>query len=723
MNFIRSRSCTDFGVPVLMNISPFKSYGSSRIRKGSSAYLRLFKRLISAALTCLLILPCFPASIVRAELITNATVTASSANIRSTPDTTSPAITRVVNGNRVAAGEVVQGEAVPNFGNLWCRISVIVGGTQFDGYIVNSFLQKDPTATDPNFETSIAGFPESYKQSLRSLHEAHPSWIFNPVNVATDWNTVVAEESSLGTSLITSSVDDAWKSTEGRAYNWLTNTYTPYDDFGSARPWENASTGVVAFYLDPRNFLSDMYVFQFLNLSYDPATQTQDAVQTLLNSTFMSGNLISDPAAGTSIPYAQAFIEAGSTSGTSPYQFVSRVIQEVGSQGSRSTTGTEPGYTGIYNFYNIGASSSAYPVILGLNFAMCGSSNPQSPMSAEGQAKYLIPWNSQYRSIVGGAIYIARNYIQKGQNTLYFQKFDVTDGGNGMYRHQYMTNIQAMVGESTTLYNAYAKSSILTVPLTFNIPVYANMPAAAASLPAKTGNPNNYLASLAIDGYSLTPSFDASVTDGYSLIVPYEISSVNLTASPVSATSSIGGTGARALNTGDNIIPIAVTAQNGSVRTYNITIVRNEPTGETLFTTTYRINADNTVAGITPGTTVAAFAAGVTLQNGGQIVFLNETGAPLTDTAHVVATGDRVQILNVASTPVYDYSALIYGDANRDGKISSSDLTLICRHVLKQSSLAGISVLSSDANHDGKISSSDLTIICRQVLKQSTITQ
>jgi len=719
MNFIRSRSSADFGVPVLMNISPFKSTGSSRIRKGSSAYLRLFKRLVSVVLTSLLILPCFPASAVRAELITNATVTASSANIRSTPDTTSPAITRVVNGNRVAAGEVVQGEVVQNFGNLWCRISVIVGGTQFDGYIVNSFLQKDPTATDPNFEASIAGFPESYKQSLRSLHQAHPTWIFNPVNVATDWNTVVAEESSLGTSLITSSVDDAWKSTEVRAYNWLTNTYTPYD----GTSWVNASTGVAAFYLDPRNFLSDMYVFQFLNLSYDPATQTQDAVQTLLSSTFMSGNLISDPAAGTSIPYAQAFIEAGSTSGASPYQLVSRVIQEVGSQGSRSTTGTEPGYTGFYNFYNIGASSSVDPVILGLNFAVCGSSNPQSPMSADGQAKYLIPWNSQYRSIVGGAIYIASNYIQKGQNTLYLQKFDVTDGGNGMYRHQYMTNIQAMVGESTTLYNAYSKSGILGVPLTFNIPVYANMPAAAASLPAKTGNPNNYLASLAIDGYSLTPSFDASVTDGYSLIVPYEISSVNLTASPVAATSSIGGAGARALNTGDNIIPITVTAQNGSVRTYNITIVRNEPTGETLFTTTYRINADNTLAGITPGTTVAAFAAGVTLQNGGQIVFLNEAGAPLTDPAHVVATGDRVQILNAASAPVYDYTALVYGDSNKDGKISSSDLTLICRHVLKQSSLAGISVLSSDANHDGKISSSDLTIICRQVLKQSTITQ
>jgi len=249
------------------------------------------------------------------------------------------------------------------------------------------------------------------------------------------------------------------------------------------------------------------------------------------------------------------------------------------------------------------------------------------------------------------------------------------------------------------------------------------MPETAVPQPAKTGNPNNYLASLSIDGYSLTPTFDISVTDGYSLIVPFETATVNLTAASVSTAASIAGIGAIALNVGENLIPIAVTAQNGSVRTYNIMIVRNEQSGETLFTTAYRINVDNTIAGIVPGTTIADFSTGVTLTNGGQAVYLNAAGTPFTDPAHVIATGDRVQFLNALSAPVYEYAVLVYGDANCDGKISSSDLTLICRHVLKQSSLSGAAILSSDANHDGKISSSDLTIICRHVLKQSTITQ
>jgi beta-N-acetylglucosaminidase len=711
-------SCRQSG---LSNTIQCKSGVSVWKQKGWHSLLRLVFRLFGVFLAGIFVLSCVSASIVHAELVTNTKVSVISANVRSAPGTTTTTVVATLPINtRVAAGEVVTITADPSGNNIWCKISVMVSGTQIDGYIVNSFLLKDPTTDDPAFEAAIAGFPDSYKPSLRSLHEAHPSWLFNMVNVGTDWNTVVAAESTIGTSLITSSVDDSWKSTDMKAYNWITNTYTPYD----GTSWVNASPDTVAYYLDPRNFLTDTYVFQFLNLSFDAASQTQDAVQKLLNPTFMASALITDAATGAQITYAQAFMQAGAASGASPYQLVSRVIQEVSAAGSRSTSGIEPGFTGFYNFFNIGASSSPDPVILGLTFAVNGSNNPGSyPMSEENKIKYLIPWNTQYRSLVGGAAYISSNYIQKGQYTLYFQKFDVNDDGNGTYRHQYMTNIQAMVGESTTLYNAYSKSSILDIPLTFSIPVYANMPAAAVAQPAKTGNPNNYLAGLSIDGYSLTPTFDISVTDGYSLIVPFETASVNLTAAPVSAAASIAGIGAIALNVGENLVPITVTAQNGSVRTYNILIVRNEQSGESLFTTTYRINVDNTIAGIVPGTTIADFAAGITLVNGGQAVYLNAAGIPFTDPAHVIATGDRVRFLNASAVPVYEYSTIVYGDANCDGKISSSDLTLICRHVLKQSSLSGASILSADANHDGKISSSDLTIICRHVLKQSTITQ
>ncbi|MEI8198422.1 MAG: cadherin-like beta sandwich domain-containing protein [Eubacteriales bacterium] len=541
--------------------------------------------MLLVVLTIILLLPCIPAAGLRAEVVVNGTVTATSANIRSAPGTGATVLVNVTKGTRAAIGNLVTISGDPSGYNSWRAVSVAVAGTQYDGYVVSSFVQIDsiaptptptPTPTiDPDFENAIAGFPESYKPSLRSLHQAHPSWVFNAVNVNTAWSAVVAAESKLGTSLIVKSIDDSWKSTDTGAYNWLTNTYRIFD----GTSWVNASQNVIAYYLDPRNFLGETYVFQFLNQSYDAATQTQAAVQKILDNTFMATALITDPS-GASITYAQAFMQAGNLSGSSPYQLVSRVIQEVSAQGSRSTYGTEPGYQNHYNFYNIGASSSPDPVILGLTFAVNGSNNPGSyPMSPENKVKYLIPWNSQYRSIVGGAIYISANYIQKGQSTLYFQKFDVKDDGNGVYSHQYMTNIEAMLGESTTLHNAYVKSGTLDLPLTFSIPVYVSMPDTPVSQPAKTGNPNNYLTSLAVDGYALTPGFDPSVTDGYALSVPYKTSTVNISASPVSSSALLAGTGNLALVVGNNVSAVTVTAQNGSVRTYHITITRNPDPG------------------------------------------------------------------------------------------------------------------------------------------------
>ncbi len=52
---------------------------------------------------------------------------------------------------------------------------------------------------------------------------------------------------------------------------------------------------------------------------------------------------------------------------------------------------------------------------------------------------YGRPWNSPYKSIVGGAKFLGEGYINIGQNTLYFEKFDVSRS-SGHYTHQYMQN-------------------------------------------------------------------------------------------------------------------------------------------------------------------------------------------------------------------------------------------------------------------------------------------
>ena len=136
---------------------------------------------------------------------------------------------------------------------------------------------------------------------------------------------------------------------------------------------------------------------------------------------------------------------------------------------SIAVTGTTPQYPGIFNFYNIGAThATAYsPALNGLKWASTGTS-------------YMRPWNDRYKSIVGGGIYIGSNYINRGQNTLYLEKFNVT--ANGTYGHQYMANVEAANAEAVKTKNAYS-GMLDSAPIIFSIPVYNDMPASACPIP------------------------------------------------------------------------------------------------------------------------------------------------------------------------------------------------------------------------------------------------
>lgn len=82
------------------------------------------------------------------------------------------------------------------------------------------------------------------------------------------------------------------------------------------------------------------------------------------------------------------------------------------------------------------------------------------------------------KSIKGGAAVIVKDYISCGQDTLYLQKFDVVDGGDGYYAWQYMTNVSASKTEGYTMRDAYNEMGLLSgeSKIKFKIPVYKNMP-------------------------------------------------------------------------------------------------------------------------------------------------------------------------------------------------------------------------------------------------------
>lgn len=90
-----------------------------------------------------------------------------------------------------------------------------------------------------------------------------------------------------------------------------------------------------------------------------------------------------------------------------------------------------------------------------------------------------------------------------------------------------------------------------------------------------TYSSNANLKSLKVDGYELTPAFNANTTE-YSLEVPNEIESVNVTAAVQDNTADLNGTGNISLTEGNNKVEIRVTAQKGNIKTYVINIYRKE---------------------------------------------------------------------------------------------------------------------------------------------------
>lgn len=324
----------------------------------------------------------------------------------------------------------------------------------------------------------IENFPSTYQPYLNELAKKYPNWKFTALYTNLDWNYVINQENIFGKNLVPKNYSDSWKNTTPGQYNVEVDS-----------GWVDSSRRAVEYCMDPRNFLNEVRLFQFEGLSYDASTNSLDIIEKILYGTeFYNRQVIYLDANGNSISmnekYGDLILRAGQTSYVSPYHLASRIKQEVGPFLSHSSiSGTVDGFKGLYNFYNIGATSSTEPmgaIKNGLQYARDGKGASQAIKD-----KYLIPWNTKEKAITGGAIFIGTSYINVGQNTIYLQKFDVNDdrGGN-LFTHQYMTNVLAPYSESKSIYNGYQKSGILSSSMNFIIPVYNNMP----DIP--TQNPN-----------------------------------------------------------------------------------------------------------------------------------------------------------------------------------------------------------------------------------------
>ena len=449
-------------------------------------------------------------------------------------------------------------ETTDSSGAKWYKISC----GNLTGYVSAAYVQLTSSgsqgSSDADFESYMTkqGFPESYKPYLRTLHEQHPKWIFTAQKLGVDWNTALKEECVVGRNLVHSSALASWKSMEKGAYDFNGGYW-----YGLDGSWVAASKEIIMYYMDPRNFLNDTYIFMFENQSYDPSYQTESGVKTILADTFMSGSYTC-PDTKKKYTYSQTFMDAAKKSGVSPYHLASRCRNEQGVNGAPQSLGTVKGYENYFNFFDIQAYATSTMTAAEMGCKYAKTTNPT----------YLLPWTNQYKSIVGGSIFLGTGYITKGQDTLYLQKFDMVDGGNGLCYHQYMTCVFGQANEAISLKNAYSQD-ILNSAMEFKIPVYNNMPDKLCPKPTSSGDNNNYLKSLSVSGTSISPKFD-KFTASYTAKVNAEVSSVTVNANPLGKSAKVSGNGKVSLKTGENTIKVTCTAASGVKRTYTIKITR-----------------------------------------------------------------------------------------------------------------------------------------------------
>lgn len=449
-------------------------------------------------------------------------------------------------------------ETADSSGAKWYKISC----GNLTGYVSAAYVQLTSSgsqgSSDADFESYMTkqGFPESYKPYLRKLHEQHPKWIFTAQKLGVDWNTALKEECVVGRNLVHSSALASWKSMEKGAYDFNGGYW-----YGLDGSWVAASKEIIMYYMDPRNFLNDTYIFMFENQSYDPSYQTESGVKTILADTFMSGSYTC-PDTKKKYTYSQTFMDAAKKSGVSPYHLASRCRNEQGVNGAPQSLGTVKGYENYFNFFDIQAYATSTMTAAEMGCKYAKTTNPT----------YLLPWTNQYKSIVGGSIFLGTGYITKGQDTLYLQKFDMVDGGNGLYYHQYMTCVFGQANEAISLKNAYSQD-ILNSAMEFKIPVYNNMPDKLCPKPTSSGDNNNYLKSLSVSGTSISPKFD-KFTASYTAKVNAEVSSVTVNANPLGKSAKVSGKGKVSLKTGENTVKVTCTAASGVKRTYTIKITR-----------------------------------------------------------------------------------------------------------------------------------------------------
>ena len=280
---------------------------------------------------------------------------------------------------------------------------------------------------------------KGYKEALQKLQQQHPNWTIKLVYTGLKWEDVLNAEQG--------------RDSKGEPYSLTqaTGSWRDSSDNNSYQGgWYKASREAIAYMMDPRNSLDQYYVFQFQNLARS-SNETVQKVSTMTNGTYLQN-------------YSSTLVSASQSYNVSAFHLASRMLMEQGTSGWSINGYAYNGRT-VYNYANIGATGSTL----------------ESIKSSGAAYAYKNHWFTPKTCINGTAQWIYNNYLSNGQNTKYFEKYNVVK--QPFYTHQYMQNIRAANDEGYNTAKSLEKNGLLNSSYEFLIPVYEGMPDTACARP------------------------------------------------------------------------------------------------------------------------------------------------------------------------------------------------------------------------------------------------
>lgn len=524
------------------------------------------------------------------------------------------------------------------------------------------------------------------KDRINALKSKYPNWKFKVLYTDLNWNDVITNEyvgHNSGPRNMVEAVGD-------RQGAWICSVCSY--KYGN---WRCASQSAIAYMMDPRNSLNADDIFQFEELTTN--TATEDTIKTSVKGTFLQG-------------HEKEIINSANKTGINGYYIVARLIQEQSSKGSVLSDGSK----GYYNPFNIQAigNTDAEVITNGINYA-----------KKQG-------WDTLEKGIIGGINFISSEYIKKGQNTLYLQKFDVESSANGLYWHQYMQNLMAAQSEGAKLRNTYEKINAINSSHTFIIPVYKNMPVSACARPSGT-------TSSKVSGDIVKVNVNSSIClrktpNGTIIGNLYKdeiVTRIEKATSKISNTywdkvrKADGTEGYVARETYSDeanyklyLVPINEEKEDSNSSSNSNTIaIENNSIAKTTKETEYPINTtkvkfdkSSNVIMVTPD----AIAEDILTAYGGAIRITKSDKTFLNGAKEQLCTGFIVDD---------KYVVVKKGDVNGDGFVKATDYMTIKNYIMGISTLSEVQKKAADVNKDGTIRATDYMTIKNYIMNVSKI--